>query len=70
MQTTDRKYRALSLSAIQAISGSSFVFQMTPSDRAEAEREIANIGPITMSQFKVSKTRITACIMAHILDSR
>jgi hypothetical protein len=36
----------------------------------EAKGEIANYGPITMNQFKVSNTRITACIMAHIFDSR
>jgi hypothetical protein len=59
-----RKYR-LSLSgfsALQVTLGSSFVFQMTPSQRAEAEWEIANIGPITVSQLEVSKTRITVCI--------
>jgi hypothetical protein len=37
---------------------------------AEAVWEITDFGPITINQFKVSKTRITVCIMAHILDPR
>ena len=48
---------------------SSFL-QLTPSERVDAALAIANLGPITITKFKVSKTRITACIMAHILDSR
>jgi hypothetical protein len=43
---------------------------MSPHDRVNATLAIANSGPITITQFKVSKTRITACIMAHTLDSR
>ena len=42
----------------------------TQTQRIEAEGEIANYGPITMDQFKVSNTRITACIITHIFDSR
>jgi hypothetical protein len=37
---------------------------ITPSQRAQAEWEIANTGRITMYQFKVSKTRIKASIIA------
>ena len=49
----------------------SSVTSVAPSQyNATAEWDMANVGPITMSQFKVSKMRITACIMAHILDSR
>ena len=46
------------------------ILHSTPSDRVNAMLAVANSGPITMTQFKVSKTRITACIMAHTLDSR
>jgi hypothetical protein len=35
-----------------------FDFQMTQDQRAQGEWEIANMGRITMYQFKVSETRI------------
>jgi hypothetical protein len=43
-----------------------FDFQMTPDQRAQGEWEIANMGRITMHQFKVSKMKIITSVMAHM----
>ena len=46
------------------------ILHLAPSDHVNTALAVADSGPITITQFKVSKTRITACIMAHTLDSR